>query len=128
MAKVERELKASRTLGGQILVLGLSFVPIILGVLALRAKWIRSMLVYTLYLLFMATGYWVGSRWHKLIRLDNDSSGDPADDPISEHRFDWLAMVSALVVGFGVMFFLRAIFSHGMARAFTEFMPSGGDD
>ena len=128
MAGKEKEPKTTRTLGQKVSLFGISFVPIIVGVLMLRAKWIGNLLAYPLYLSFLAFGVWVGYHWHKLVRLDNDSSGDPADDPTPGNRFDWLAMISAILVGFGIMFFLRALASHEMARAFANVMPSHDDD
>ena len=123
----EREPRTSRTIWEKLFLFIFSFVPIIL-VFVIQVKWIVNLLVYPLYLLFMAGGYWAGSRWHKLIRLDNDSSLDSADDPLPNTRFDTLALVSAILVGFGTMVLLRSLFSHEMARAFTNFMPSDDDN
>src|SRR5260370_18170832 len=109
MAMNERVPKTSRTLGEQILLLGLSLVPIIVAGLMIRVKSIRNLLAYwlayPLYLLMMTGGYCVGSRWHRLVRLDNDisdnnSSLDHADNPLPNKPFDWLPMAPAYLYSF----------------------------
>jgi len=123
----EREPRTSRTIWEKFFLLVFSFTPIVF-VFVVQVKWIVNLLVYPLYLLFMAGGYWAGSRWHKMMRLDNDSSLDPENDPRPNTRFDRLALISAILIGLCTMVLLRSLFSHGMVRALDNITTSDDDN
>ena len=128
MAAKVREPKTSRTLGRKLVLILLSFLPMILGVSIIRIKWIAALMVNLLYLLFSAGGCWVGSRWFRLIRLDDDSSVDSDEESLPNNRIDTLAMITAIIIGFGIFFLFRMLMTHAMVRAFDSFMTTSHDD
>lgn len=109
------------------LLLGLSITPLIVDVVIMRVKLLRRLLALPLFGLMIAAGLWAGNRWYKLVHEDKGNVISEETGEL-EKRPDWFAFAMAVVVGLGVFMFMRELFTHQMARAYTEMLETPSED
>jgi hypothetical protein len=127
MAKDEQALKPTRTIGGSAFLVCLSFIPLLIDLVIAHIKFLRRFLAFPLLGLMLAAGFWAGNRWYKVFSVDKGEFKDKETGEL-EKRPDWFVFATAIVVGIGVVMFLRELLTHEMARAFTDMLASPSDD